>query len=308
MAGTMSHISLNEIKQYILENAQAMAVHANEQTFAAVDSYKTQKISKKESQDTTQQLIEFVAKGLLRDENEENRSEDSFVEDMVSFEDGIASRRVEYKIDLIDLIIGVIIVRKVMWEWLRTFLTKNETDFFEIERKLNTIIDQFIIEVTRKYLAVRDKLIKSQSDSLKKWEEVVKSTSHLDLKIPCREEFVTIARAQAEAIARRLNFTDEDVDDLVLTIGEACDNSIEHGCSEKGVDIHYSISPQQLMVEIVDYGRGFDPEGKGEDVPDLMAERGRGIYIMKTLSDSVNIQSTLGKGSKVTIKKQRVKL
>lgn len=304
----MSHLTLNEIREYIRENAKAMAVHANELTFTAVESYKTKKISKKESQDTTQQLIEFVAEGLLKHDDDGDGGEDSFVKEMVSFEDGIASRRVEYKIDLIDLIIGVIIVRKVMWEWLRTFLSKNEADFFEIERKLNTIIDRFIIEVTRKYLSIRDELIKQQSDSLKKWEEVVKSTSHLDLKIPCREEFVAIARAQAEAIARRLNFSNEDIDDLVLTIGEACDNSIEHGFSEKGVDIHYSISPQQLMVEIIDYGKGFNPEGRGEEVPDLMAERGRGIYIMKTLSDSVSIQSTVGKGSKVTIKKQRVKL
>jgi len=302
----MPHISLNEIKEYILENAQAIAVHVNEQTFATIESYKTQKISKKESQDSAQQLIEFVAKGLIRQESDDS-AEDSFIKDMITFEEGIASRRVEYKIDLIDLIISITLVRKTLWEWLKTYLTKNETDFFEIEKKLSSIIDRFIVEVTRRYLTIRDELIKSQSDSLKKWEEVVKSTSQLDLKIPCREEFVAIARAQAEAIARRLNFCEEDVDDLVLTIGEACDNSIEHGCSEQGVDIHYSISPKQLLVEIIDYGKGFEPEGKGEEIPDLMAERGRGIYIMKTLSDSVKIQSTVGKGSKVTIKKQRVK-
>ncbi len=300
-------MSLNNLRDYILENADIMAVQANEQTYALVASYKTGKLSKEESRAATKKLIELVAYGIIQEEPVE-QPDGSFLEDMVSFEDGIASRRVEYKVDLIDLLISINLVRKILWEWVKKCggCNASKEDFFTLERRINSIIDSFVIEVTRKFLAIRDELIESQSNSLKMWEQVVKSTSHLDLKIPCSGEFVLIARAQAEAIAKRLNFDKESIDDLVLVIGEACDNSIEHGFSEKGVDIHYSISPQQLTVEIVDYGKGFVPEGKGEEVPELMAERGRGIFIMKTLSDSVTIQSSVGKGSKVTIKKQRI--
>ena len=79
----------------------------------------------------------------------------------------------------------------------------------------------------------------------------------------------------------------------------------EHGVSEKGVDIRYVIMPNEIVVKITDYGKGFDPTGKGEEIPDLFSERGRGIFLMKTLSTSVNIDSKIGDGTTVTIHKQR---
>ncbi len=199
-------------------------------------------------------------------------------------------------------------MREEIWGRIReeAVCCDSVSEFFILERILNTLFDDFIVEITEKFLAIRDELISCQSNSLKMWEEVVKSTSHLDLKIPCRGEFVVIARTQAEAIARRLNFDNEAVDDLVLAIGEVCDNAIEHGYSEKGVNIHYTITNEELVVEIIDYGKGFNPEGKGEEIPDLMSERGRGIFITKQLADDVTIQSKPGEGTKVTIRKKRV--
>jgi len=156
------------------------------------------------------------------------------------------------------------------------------------------------------YLTSRDELIESQSSSLKMWEEVVKSTSRLDLKIPCEEEFAAIVRAQAEAIARRLNYNEETVNDIVMAVGEACDNAIEHGISEKGVDLHYTITKDDMIIQIIDYGKGFDPAGKGEEQPDLFNERGRGIFIIRNLISNVDIKSAPGAGTNVTITLRRV--
>lgn len=296
------------VADFLEENKEKIALDAHEKTFREIEGYRKGGMPKEESLITILRLINFIISNF-RKLDDSLAQEDSFLKDLISFEEGIASRRVHYKIDLIDLLHGIRIFRNKLWDYLRKCFWEEKVEtclFFKLEKRINTLIVNFTIAVTSMYLDSKDALIESQTSSLQKWEEVVKSTSHLDLKIPCKEEFAAIVRAQAEAIARRLHFNEEEVHDIITAVGEACDNSIEHGVSEKGIDIHYLITREELKIEIVDYGKGFDPAGKGEDYPDLLAERGRGIFIMKNLADTLDIKSTLGAGTKVTITKQRV--
>ncbi len=71
-----------------------------------------------------------------------------------------------------------------------------------------------------------------------------------------------------------------------MALEEALVNAIRHGHkgdTTKRVDIRFQINERQLLVEIQDEGRGFDPEG----VPDPRApenlERagGRGVFLMR---------------------------
>jgi serine/threonine-protein kinase RsbW len=298
----------DRVADYLELHRDEIAHEANERTFKEIEGYHKAGMPAEESQAAILRLVNFIISNL-RKEDEALPQEDELLKDLVSFEDGIASRRVHYKIDLIDVLHGVRICRNKLWDFLRKGFLGERVEvnaFFRLEKRINTLVVYFFIALTGKYLAIRDDLIESQSSALRKWEEVVKSTSHLDLKIPCREEFAAIVRAQAEAIARRLNYNDDEVSDIVMSVGEACDNSIEHGYSENGIDLHYTISMDDVRIEVIDYGRGFNPEGKGDEHPDLFSERGRGIFIMKNLTDSVEIQSIPGQGSRVIITKKRV--
>jgi len=296
------------VAEYLDGHKETIAREASERTFKEIEGYRKAGMPPEESQAAILRLMNFIISNLKK-LDEVLPQEEEPMKDLVSFEEGIASRRVHYRIDLIDVLHGIRICRNKVWDYLRRGFANESVEinsFFKLEKRVNTLIFYFFIAITEMYLAIRDDLIESQSSALKKWEEVVKSTSHLDLKIPCREEFAAIVRAQAEAIARRLNYNEDEVSDIVMSVGEACDNSIEHGFSEQGIDLHYTISLDDLKIEIIDYGRGFNPEGKGDEHPDLFSERGRGIFIMKNLTDSVEIQSAPGKGSRVVITKKRI--
>lgn len=100
-----------------------------------------------------------------------------------------------------------------------------------------------------------------------------------------------------EALAQHLN--------VVLT--EAMVNAIRHANAadpEKEVQIRISITEKQLSIKVFDSGQGFDlttvPDPCFES--DLLAERGRGIFIIRSLMDSVEYKKAKG-GNVLEMKK-----
>lgn len=53
---------------------------------------------------------------------------------------------------------------------------------------------------------------------------------HVELRLPNRPEFVAVARLTVSAIAARLEFDINDIEDIKVAVAEACTNAIEHGC------------------------------------------------------------------------------
>ena len=81
------------------------------------------------------------------------------------------------------------------------------------------------------------------------------------------------------------------LEQLTLAGGEALGNAVDHTCAE-GVLLTVWVYPDRAVVEVTDCGSGFEldedgeiPQGEGDDC----LERGRGIKLMRMLSDSVEI-------------------
>jgi serine/threonine-protein kinase RsbW len=94
---------------------------------------------------------------------------------------------------------------------------------------------------------------------------------------------------------------------VVTAIIEAATNAITHGNGskhEKKTTVIASLHERCLRIEILDEGRGFDPEA----VPDplapenLMNLSGRGIFLMKSLMDSVEFDFS-GQGTRLVMTK-----
>lgn len=90
-----------------------------------------------------------------------------------------------------------------------------------------------------------------------------------------------------------LGLSEEKLDNLALSVGEAASNSIVHGnmCDEsKKVKISIEIDEKMIIIKFKDQGQGFSPER----VPDptapenILKDNGRGIHIMKTFLDRVD--------------------
>lgn len=102
--------------------------------------------------------------------------------------------------------------------------------------------------------------------------------------------------------------SDDETSNLMLLVSEAVTNAIEHGNRldpEKKAELTIEISPETITVTVTDEGEGFDP-GEETDNPlseeNLLNEGGRGIFLLKELSDELSF-SDGGRTTKFVIRR-----
>ena len=97
----------------------------------------------------------------------------------------------------------------------------------------------------------------------------------------------------------------EEAADLELAVGEACANALRHGSPRGELDeirIRCMRSGRALIVEVSDNGCGFDPDSVPAPVLGDFGESGMGIFLMRTLVDSVEFK--FGAGTTVRLVKR----
>lgn len=99
-------------------------------------------------------------------------------------------------------------------------------------------------------------------------------------------------------------FSEEEVFDLVLAAGEACSNALIHGSplgSENLLTVECACDPKKLQITVIDEGiflRTIDLNDEG-----ALKCNGRGILIMTSVMDKVEINESDSGTSVVLIKK-----
>lgn len=113
-----------------------------------------------------------------------------------------------------------------------------------------------------------------------------------DLLLPPVTASVSAAGDEAEAVARRAGWGDEDVDRVVLGTIEAVGNAVEHG-PQRPIRLSFRLGgdPETLAVEVADGGTGPRPRHLADpSLPDTEAVGGRGLFILDVLTDGLDIQ------------------
>lgn len=119
----------------------------------------------------------------------------------------------------------------------------------------------------------------------------------VELEIPARPAYLSLVRLIVDAAVGSLapGLSVARLDDLKIAVTEACSNAIEaHEAilADGPVVVRCVIDDDQVTVDIVDRGRGFDPD-RVETLPAatdprrLRHESGLGIPLMRTLTDEV---------------------
>jgi serine/threonine-protein kinase RsbW len=120
------------------------------------------------------------------------------------------------------------------------------------------------------------------------------NTIEVDIKVPNKTRYLSLIGKIGEDIARELERYSGDKEILAyhlnLVLTEAMVNAIKHAGPkepEKQVRIVISIHVDDLTIRVYDDGQGFDinaiPPPNFEDLED----RGRGIFLIRSLMDSV---------------------
>ncbi len=119
----------------------------------------------------------------------------------------------------------------------------------------------------------------------------------VELVIPCRPEFVGIARLAVLGIASRMPFSYDEVEDVRLAVGEACTHAVERaGDTAAVIRITSVIDPQALTITVADDVSQEAAAGHQSEEARLLEEagvdqQGLGALLMEILVDDVKIDA-----------------
>lgn len=115
------------------------------------------------------------------------------------------------------------------------------------------------------------------------------------LTLPASAESVALVRHVLGALAEALRMPPEAVDDVKLAVTEACTNVVRHAYSGSDVgplDVTAEPEAGRLTVVVADHGCGLAPVTGGDG-------KGLGLTLMATLSDRLEIEPGLDRGSRL---------
>ena len=125
--------------------------------------------------------------------------------------------------------------------------------------------------------------------------------------VPSSTDFLTDIDSFVEGLLRGFGINESIIADIAISVSELVNNAIFHGNKaslEKTVTVRVGRDNSIVMISVTDEGTGFDPQGIDSPVSDenLLKEVGRGIFIVQSLMDKVDVKVT-GQGTTVTISK-----
>jgi serine phosphatase RsbU (regulator of sigma subunit)/anti-sigma regulatory factor (Ser/Thr protein kinase) len=99
---------------------------------------------------------------------------------------------------------------------------------------------------------------------------------------------------------------EDAVADLLLVASELCSNGIKHASWERdGAVLHAHVDEADIIIEVADDGGGLALPYLDEEPPDPDAERGRGLWLVHTLTDEL-VQDERGDTNVVRCRKRNV--
>lgn len=128
------------------------------------------------------------------------------------------------------------------------------------------------------------------------------------IRIPSQEEFLPDVDSFVEGILRGYGTEETTIADIAICVTELVNNSIIHGNKsdpDKEVVVEIDKSDSTVEITVTDQGSGFDVGHLKNpiDEENLLKEVGRGIFIVRSLMDRVDIEFP-GRGTRVRIAKK----
>lgn len=130
---------------------------------------------------------------------------------------------------------------------------------------------------------------------------------HYSINFESSIENLEKIEAVTARISEELSFSESDVDDISISITELFNNAIHHGNQnnvKKKIYVTFNVTHDAVRISVKDEGEGFSLQDLKDPLApeNLLAESGRGIYLVKELMDKVEI-NTSNSGTEIIIHK-----
>lgn len=133
--------------------------------------------------------------------------------------------------------------------------------------------------------------------------------NEMKLEFTSKSSNEAFARIAVAAFVAQLDPTIEELADIKTAVSEAVTNCIIHGYEEQEgiITVKCKLFADSIEIEILDKGKGIEDINKAKEPlytskPDL-ERSGMGFTIMESFMDEMKVESILGAGTKVTMKK-----
>jgi serine/threonine-protein kinase RsbW len=138
----------------------------------------------------------------------------------------------------------------------------------------------------------------------------MKNQIDIQISVPNQTRYLSLVGRIGENMARELDSFPGDRETLGhhlnLVLTEALVNAIKHANvtdPDKEVQIRINVCDKELVIRVYDDGQGFDLDlVPYNGCPDPLNEKGRGIFIIRSLMDSVVYRKANG-GNVLEMKK-----
>jgi stage II sporulation protein AB (anti-sigma F factor) len=137
-----------------------------------------------------------------------------------------------------------------------------------------------------------------------------------NLKNEMRLEFLSksvneaFARIAVASFASQLDPTIEEIADIKTSVSEAVTNAIIHAYdgTDGIIKIHSKLYEDEIEIEIIDLGKGIEnvEEAKAPlyTTKSNLERSGMGFTIMENFMDKLEVESVVGLGTKITMRKK----
>ena len=124
------------------------------------------------------------------------------------------------------------------------------------------------------------------------------------MTLPRESVSVPLTRRTVTAALTAAGVAPDCLAEVEVALSEACTNVLTHAGSGNAYEVAINISDQQLTMDVIDFGAGFGHLQPGIAMPDPTAESGRGLALMRALTDQAIFDSVSGDGGAVHLMKR----
>lgn len=127
------------------------------------------------------------------------------------------------------------------------------------------------------------------------------------ITIPSNQDYLVSVDEFLEGTLRGFGVDESTIADIAISVTEVVNNGIIHGNKSdpnKALTLTIYRDGNNLKFVVLDEGEGFDPSCVDDPLKEenLLKEVGRGIFIIRSLMDSVDFENT-PEGVRVTLTK-----
>lgn len=126
---------------------------------------------------------------------------------------------------------------------------------------------------------------------------------YIKLSIPNKAEYVSVVRLTTSAIANRMGFDIEEIEDIKVSVAEACTSTLENNSNNQNIDIEFGVFEDKLVISVKDTGGVKDIDNTKDLKLDDIGQGGLGIFIINSLMDEVETINNGEKGTEIKMTK-----